>query len=97
MAGISYGIKGRIITAIIGIAGVLSALAAAAQASGIYALLPARYAWVTTALPIVSLFWVAFSERIQGGASKPEVRAAAEISDRQNVARSNDFTKQDLK
>lgn len=84
-----YGLTGRVVAAIAAVAGVISAIVAAAQASNIFSILPPRYAWIATVLPIVSLFIVGFSERIQGGASKPEVRAAAEASDDKNVARSS--------
>jgi membrane protein implicated in regulation of membrane protease activity len=79
-----YGIQGRIIAAIAALAGVLSAIVASAQAAGLWALVPEKYAWVTTALPILSLFIVGFSERLQGGASLPEVRLAAAQSDSKN-------------
>lgn len=86
-----HGINGRVVAAIAALAGVLSAFVASAQAANLFSLVPEKYAWVTIALPIVSLFVVGFSERIQGGASKPEVRAAAEQSDRKNAAEARSF------
>lgn len=83
-----YGIQGRTISAIAAIAGVLSAIVAAAQVSNIFTLVPQKYTWIVVAIPIVSLFVTTFSERLQGGASKPEVRAAAESADRKEAATS---------
>lgn len=77
-----YGPKGRIISAIALAAGSVSALTAAAQQANLFSLLPQKYLFIATALPIVSLFLTSFSERLQGGASRPEVRAAAYQSDR---------------
>lgn len=76
-----YGPKGRIISGIAATAGVLSAIVAAAQSANLFSLVPAKYTPVVIAIPIISLFVTGFSERLTGGASKPEVRAAAEASD----------------
>lgn len=87
-----YGQTGRIVAAIAAIAGVISAIAAAAHESGVYSVLPERYAWIATVLPIVSLLVVSFSERLQGGASDPTVREAArlgEIKQAQDEIRDN--------
>ncbi len=77
-----YGFKGRLISVIALIAGILAAFVASAQDAGVVSIVPERYKWLVIALPIVSLFFTGFSERIQGGASQPEVRSAAEISDK---------------
>lgn len=79
-----YGTKGRVISAIAAIAGVLSAFVAAAQAANLFTLVPEKYSWFVAALPIIALFFTGFSERIQGGASDPKVRAEAAASDRNN-------------
>jgi hypothetical protein len=76
----------RIVSLIAALAGVISAFVASAQAANLFSLVPQKYAWITIALPIVSLFIVGFSERIQGGASVPEVRADAEAQDRKDAA-----------
>lgn len=79
-----YGLKGRLISGIAGFAGVLAAFVAAAQAANLFTLFPPKYTPIIAAIPIVSLFFTLFSERLQGGASKPEVRAEAEASDNKN-------------
>ncbi len=81
-----YGLQGRTVSAIAGLAGVLSAFVAASQAAGLFSLVPPKYLWVTTSLPIVALFLTGFSERIQGGASSPQVRQDAQDSDERNAA-----------
>lgn len=77
-----YGLKGRVISAIAVIAGVLSAFVAAAQQANLFSLLPQRYLWIATALPILALFFAGFSERIQGGASIQQVRIDAANADK---------------
>lgn len=79
-----YGIKGRVISGISLAAGTLSALVASAQQAQLISIFPASYNKYFAGATIVSLFITAFAERLQGGASKPEVRAAAETSDRRN-------------
>ena len=76
-----HGFSGRIISAIAASAGVTAAFVASAQQAGLFTLVPQKYVWVVTALPIVSLFLTGFSERIQGGASNPVVRAEAKVAD----------------
>jgi hypothetical protein len=76
-----YGYSGRVVAAVSLAAGVLAAFVASAQQANLFSLVPQKYLWFATALPIVSLFLTGFSERIQGGASKPEVRAAARAAD----------------
>lgn len=81
---IFYGLKGRVISGIAAFAGVMAAFVAAAQAANLFTLFPEKYTPIISAIPIVSLFFTLFSERLQGGASKPEVRAAAQASDNNN-------------
>lgn len=81
---IFYGLKGRVISGLAGFAGVMAAFVAAAQQANLFTLVPEQYTPYITAIPIVSLFFTLFSERLQGGASKPEVRAAAAESDKRN-------------
>jgi NhaP-type Na+/H+ or K+/H+ antiporter len=79
-----YGLKGRLISGIAGFAGVLSAAVAAAQQASLVSIFPASYNKWFTAAAVVSLFVTMFSERIQGGASNPQVRIAAQQSDNEN-------------
>lgn len=76
-----YGPKGRLIS----ILAMTSAFIGALQASGFVALLPQEYAWVGLVVTAIGLFVTGFSERVQGGASNPEVRAQAEHSDQKNA------------
>lgn len=76
-----YGPKGRLISAL----AMVSAFIGALQASGLLTLLPERYAKAGLAVTFVGLLVAGFSERIQGGASKPEIRAAAKTSDEKNA------------
>lgn len=76
-----YGPKGRLISAL----AIISAFIGALQASGFVALLPQRYAWAGLVVTAAGLFVAGFSERIQGGASNPEIRAAAKSSDENNA------------
>jgi hypothetical protein len=78
---LTYGPMGRLISVL----AIVSAFVGALQASGFITLLPPKYSWVGLAVTALGLFVAGFSERIQGGASKPEVRAAAEGSDRKNA------------
>ena len=82
---LTYGPFGRLVSGIAGFAGILAALVAAAQAANLFSLFPPKYTPIVTAIPIVSLFFTLFSERLQGGASKPEVREAAKKSDIKNA------------
>jgi hypothetical protein len=76
-----YGPKGRLISAL----AMISAFVGALQASGFLALLPQKYAWAGLVVTALGLFVAGFSERIQGGASNPEVRALAKKSDEKNA------------
>jgi len=77
---VTYGPLGRLLSAL----AIVSAFIGALQASGFVQLLPARYAWVGLVVTALGLLIAGFSERIQGGASKPEVREATKISDINN-------------
>ena len=79
-----YGLKGRMISGIAGVAGALSAAVAAAQQANLVSIFPPQYNKWFTAAAVVSLFVTMFSERIQGGASSPEIRAQAAASDKKN-------------
>lgn len=81
---IFYGLKGRIIAGFMATAGVLTAITAAAHESGLVAFIPEKYRWVMPAFTVAALFLTVFSERVQGGASNPEVRNAAKASDAKN-------------
>lgn len=76
-----YGPKGRLISAL----AMISAFIGALQASGLLSLLPRQYAKAGLAVTFIGLLVAGFSERIQGGASKPEIRAAAKGSDEKNA------------
>ena len=78
---LTYGPKGRLISAL----AMVGAFVGALQASGFLALLPSRYAWVGLAVTALGLFVVGFSERVQGGASDPAVRKEAQKSDEKNA------------
>lgn len=78
---LTYGPLGRLISAL----AMVSAFIGALQASGYVALLPDKYKWVGLVVTVAGLFIAGFSERLQGGASKPEVRAAAAGSDQKNA------------
>lgn len=78
---IFYGAKGRLISAL----AIISAFIGALQASNMLNLLPPKYSWVGLFVTAVGLLIAGFSERLQGGASKSEVRASAEASDRKNA------------
>jgi hypothetical protein len=77
---VTYGTVGRVVSAL----AIISAFIGALQASGFIQLLPAKYAWVGLAITALGLLIAGFSERIQGGASKPEVRLQAAQSDANN-------------
>jgi hypothetical protein len=78
---VTYGTLGRVISAL----AIISAFIGSLEASGFLRLLPAKYAWVGLAVTALGLLIAGFSERIQGGASKPEVRIAAQESDNKNA------------
>jgi hypothetical protein len=77
---ITYGPKGRLISAL----AMVGAFVGSLQASGFITLLPAKYAWVGLVVTALGLFIAGFSERIQGGASSPQVRQEAAQSDAKN-------------
>lgn len=79
-----HGFKGRLISGIAGIAGALTAATEAAHAADLVSIIPDRYRPILPVITIVALFLTLFSERVQGGASNPEVRTAAAASDRKN-------------
>lgn len=79
-----YGPKGRVVSGIAGAAGVLAALLTAAQQADLFSLVPPKYTPYITAVPIISLFFTLFSERLQGGASRLDVRIAAHKADIKN-------------
>lgn len=76
-----YGPTGRLVSAL----AIISAFIGALQASGILTLLPERYSKAGLVVTAVGLLVAGLSERIQGGASKPEIRAAAAKSDQKNA------------
>lgn len=82
----TYGLKGRLTAGVVGFAGILSAAVSAAQQANLVSIFPAEYNKYFTGAAMISLFFTLFSERIQGGASKPEVRAAAQSSDDKNAS-----------
>lgn len=75
-----YGSIGRLLSAM----SYVSMLIVAMQIGGMFQFMPPKVAAFVLALGATL---TAFSERLQGGASKPEVRAAAESSDRKNEVR----------
>lgn len=77
---IFYGPKGRLISVL----AVIGAFIGSLQASGILQLLPPEYSKVGLVVTAAGLFIAAFSERVQGGASNPEIRQAAAQSDKNN-------------
>jgi hypothetical protein len=76
---ILYGTIGRLLSAI----SYVSMLIVAMQVGGMFQFMPPKVAAFILALGATL---TAFSERLQGGASKPEVRAAAAASDAENAA-----------
>jgi hypothetical protein len=77
---LTYGPKGRLISAL----AIISAFTGALESSGYVDLLPEKYKWIGLAVTVIGLVIAGFSERLHGGASRPEVRGAAEYSDREN-------------
>lgn len=76
-----YGATGRLISVL----AIISAFIGALQASGILMLLPEKYSKVGLIVTALGLLIAGFSERIQGGASSQQVRAAAQASDEKNA------------
>lgn len=77
---LTYGPIGRLVSAL----AIISAFIGSLQASGFLNLLPPKYAWVGLVVTAAGLLVAGFSERIQGGASNPAVRADAAASDKNN-------------
>jgi len=73
-----YGTRGRIVSA----CGVIVIIVTSLQVGGAFDLLPPK---LVTVLLVCSGVAVALSERIQGGASKPEIRIAAEKADQKKA------------
>ena len=78
---LTYGPMGRLISVL----AMISAFVGALEASGFINLLPPEYAWIGLAVTALGLFITGLSERIQGGASSPQVRQAAQSSDQKNA------------
>lgn len=79
----TYGPKGRLIS----VMAVISIVIGALQASNVLTLLPPNYAKIVgLGVVFVGAIVTGCSERIQGGASKREVRIAAQESDNKNAA-----------
>lgn len=77
----TYGPMGRLISAL----AIVSAFIAALESSGYVAFLPEKYKWIGIVVTLAGLVIAGVSERLQGGASKPEVRIAAQQSDNKNA------------
>lgn len=77
-----YGTVGRVLSIISLVAAQISAGLLALQAQGVFAGLSPKVLTAVAGIISVCSFIMSLSERIQGGASKPEVRAAAAASDR---------------
>lgn len=75
---VTYGPLGRLLSGL----SYLSMLIVAAQLGGLIQLLPPKVSAIVLA---VGATLTVLSERIQGGASKPEVREAAATSDSSNL------------
>lgn len=73
-----YGIKGRIISGL----AIVSAFLGSLESANVVTVLPDKYKWIGLVATFGGLIIAGFSERLQGGASKPEVRDAAAASDR---------------
>jgi hypothetical protein len=78
---LTYGSIGRLVSVL----AIISAFTGSLEASGLLGLLPEKYSKAGLAVTELGLLVAGMSERVQGGASKPEVRAAAESSDRKNA------------
>jgi hypothetical protein len=79
-----YGTQGRIISGLVGFAGVLAGAVSAAQQANLVSIFPPEANKYFAGAAVLSLFITMFSERLQGGASKLEVRVAAAASDAKN-------------
>lgn len=83
---LTYGPKGRLASAL----AIILAFIGALQASNVLALLPEGYSKAGLIVTAVGLLVAGFSERIQGGASSPQVRHDAAQSDIKNAAEMED-------
>lgn len=81
---LTYGPKGRLVSGIAAGCGICAAVIAAAQDANLFRLFPQKYAPYVIAAPAAALFFTSLAERIQGGASKQEVRVAAHKADVEN-------------
>lgn len=77
----TYGQWGRLISAL----AIVSAFTGALQSSGYVAFLPEKYKWIGIVVTLIGLVVAGVSERLQGGASRPEVREAAAKADQKNA------------
>jgi hypothetical protein len=82
----TYGPKGRLASLV----AIILAFVGALQASGILSLLPQRYSKAGLVVTALGLLVAGFSERIQGGASSPQVRHDAAQSDIKNAGEMED-------
>lgn len=82
-----YGPKGRLISVL----AMVSAFIGALQASGILSLLPQQYSKSGLIVTAIGLLVAGFSERIQGGASSPQVRHDAAQSDIKNAGENEEI------
>lgn len=78
---LTYGPKGRLISVL----AIISAVVATLESSGVLTHLPEKYKPIGVAVTIAGLVVAGVSERIQGGASDPQVRAEAAASDKNNA------------
>jgi hypothetical protein len=78
---LTYGPKGRLISVL----AIIGATVATLESSGVLTHLPEKYKWIAAVVTITGLIIAGVSERIQGGASNPEVRIAAQQSDNKNA------------
>lgn len=80
-----YGPTGRLVSGVAGAGTLASAILFSLQQSGAFALIPPKYTWIQGVVTAVLIFITLFSERIQGGASDPNVRDAAQTSDNKKL------------
>jgi hypothetical protein len=77
----TYGPMGRLVSVL----AIISAFIGALESSNYLTLLPEKYKWVGVLVTLAGLVIAGFSERIQGGASNPQVRVAAQQADNKNA------------
>jgi hypothetical protein len=78
---LTYGPLGRLLSVVAGLVAVIGAL----EAQGVFNMLPPKYKWIGPTATAIGVGITVVSERAQGGASKPEVRQAAQQSDKKNA------------